>query len=177
MATPLISDGQGVRLSTVRCLWFSSKRNTVTSRSHAHFPLQLSPKYLHTNSTSHTWPFSAIAELIGRCSRSGTNSQLRWIRVPWCAFQMIRSLFVLHVLCCLFAADNAYDPDVDASQMWIDVKRYKGVSGHCLIFADNGAGMNPEKLHKMLRWICGFNSLPGASTAKHQFANLFVFAS
>jgi hypothetical protein len=28
--------------------------------------LQLSPKYLHTNSTSHTWPFSAIAELIGR---------------------------------------------------------------------------------------------------------------
>lgn len=26
---------------------------------------QLCPKFLHTNSTSHTWPFSAIAELIG----------------------------------------------------------------------------------------------------------------
>lgn len=26
---------------------------------------QLSPKFLHTNSTSHTWPFSAIAELVG----------------------------------------------------------------------------------------------------------------
>lgn len=29
------------------------------------YPLQLNPKFLHTNSTSHTWPFSAIAELIG----------------------------------------------------------------------------------------------------------------
>lgn len=26
---------------------------------------QLNPKYLHSNSTSHTWPFGAIAELIG----------------------------------------------------------------------------------------------------------------
>ena len=28
--------------------------------------LQVSPAYLHANSTSHTWPFSAIAELIGK---------------------------------------------------------------------------------------------------------------
>ena len=27
---------------------------------------QLSPAYLNTNSTSHTWAFSAVAELIGR---------------------------------------------------------------------------------------------------------------
>ena len=27
---------------------------------------QISPKYLHSNSTSHTWPFSAVAELIGK---------------------------------------------------------------------------------------------------------------
>lgn len=33
----------------------------VFSFSHA----QVNPKYLHSNSTSHTWPFSAIAELIG----------------------------------------------------------------------------------------------------------------
>lgn len=34
---------------------------------------QLCPKFLHTNSTSHTWPFSAIAELIGRWSVAWTN--------------------------------------------------------------------------------------------------------
>ncbi len=27
---------------------------------------QTNPKYLHTNSTSHKWPFSAVAELIGK---------------------------------------------------------------------------------------------------------------
>ncbi|EDO38839.1 predicted protein, partial [Nematostella vectensis] len=68
----------------------------------------LSPKYLHTNSTSHTWPFSAIAELI----------------------------------------DNAYDPDVNASQLWIDVRRYE--HEFCLTFTDNGNGMDSLKLHKML---------------------------
>ncbi|XP_077866838.1 MORC family CW-type zinc finger protein 3-like [Saccoglossus kowalevskii] len=68
----------------------------------------MSPKYLHTNSTSHTWPFSAIAELI----------------------------------------DNAYDPDVSAKQMWIDVRYIKNEL--CLSFTDDGAGMLPDKLHKML---------------------------
>ncbi|XP_028413636.1 MORC family CW-type zinc finger protein 3-like [Dendronephthya gigantea] len=68
----------------------------------------LSPKYLHTNSTSHTWPFSAIAELI----------------------------------------DNAYDPDVKASQLWIDEIRIHHAI--CLTFTDNGNGMQPDKLHKML---------------------------
>ncbi|XP_069801513.1 MORC family CW-type zinc finger protein 3 isoform X2 [Dendropsophus ebraccatus] len=68
----------------------------------------LCPKFLHTNSTSHTWPFSAIAELI----------------------------------------DNAYDPDVNAKQIWID---QTVVNNHtCLIFTDNGNGMNLDKLHKML---------------------------
>ncbi|XP_078416364.1 MORC family CW-type zinc finger protein 3-like [Cetorhinus maximus] len=68
----------------------------------------LSPKFLHTNSTSHTWPFSAMAELI----------------------------------------DNAYDPDVNAKQMWIDKTTIK--ESICLIFADNGQGMNQSKLYKML---------------------------
>ncbi|XP_004842456.1 MORC family CW-type zinc finger protein 3 isoform X2 [Heterocephalus glaber] len=68
----------------------------------------LCPKFLHTNSTSHTWPFSAVAELI----------------------------------------DNAYDPDVNAKQIWID----KTVINDriCLTFTDNGNGMTPDKLHKML---------------------------
>ncbi|KAM4700178.1 MORC family CW-type zinc finger protein 3-like [Discoglossus pictus] len=68
----------------------------------------LCPKFLHTNSTSHTWPFSAVAELI----------------------------------------DNAYDPDVNAKQMWIDKTVIKAQL--CLTFTDNGNGMNQDKLHKML---------------------------
>ncbi|XP_072116029.1 MORC family CW-type zinc finger protein 3-like isoform X1 [Mobula birostris] len=68
----------------------------------------LNPNFLHSNSTSHTWPFSAVAELI----------------------------------------DNAYDPDANAKQLWID-KAF--IKGHiCLTFTDNGQGMNQEKLHKML---------------------------
>ncbi|XP_067401385.1 MORC family CW-type zinc finger protein 3 isoform X1 [Emydura macquarii macquarii] len=68
----------------------------------------LCPKFLHTNSTSHTWPFSAVAELI----------------------------------------DNAYDPDVNAKQIWIDKTVING--NVCLTFTDNGNGMTSEKLHKML---------------------------
>ncbi|MGH0133903.1 UNVERIFIED_CONTAM: hypothetical protein FKN15_067389 [Acipenser sinensis] len=69
----------------------------------------LCPKFLHTNSTSHTWPFSAIAELI----------------------------------------DNAYDPDVNAKQLWIDKTLINGQT--CLTFMDNGNGMDRDKMHKMLR--------------------------
>ncbi|XP_038870456.1 MORC family CW-type zinc finger protein 3-like isoform X2 [Salvelinus namaycush] len=69
---------------------------------------KLCPKFLHTNSTSHTWPFSAIAELI----------------------------------------DNAYDPDVNAKQFWIDKTQIKDQD--CLIFMDNGNGLDYEKMHKML---------------------------
>ncbi|XP_060732017.1 MORC family CW-type zinc finger protein 3-like [Tachysurus vachellii] len=68
----------------------------------------VSPHYLHTNSTSHTGPFSAIAELI----------------------------------------DNAYDPDVSAKKIWIDKTVIKGQD--CLIFMDNGKGMDYDKMHKML---------------------------
>lgn len=45
--------------------------------------------------------------------------------------------------------DNAYDPDVKASQLWIDKLHLRGKT--CLTFSDNGNGMTPEKLHKMLR--------------------------
>ncbi|XP_069492216.1 MORC family CW-type zinc finger protein 3 isoform X2 [Ambystoma mexicanum] len=74
---------------------------------HKHL-INLCPKFLHTNSTSHTWPFSAVAELI----------------------------------------DNAYDPDVNAKQIWID----KTLIRHnmCMTFTDNGSGMSLDKLHKML---------------------------
>ncbi|GAB1609197.1 family CW-type zinc finger 3-like, partial [Argonauta hians] len=69
---------------------------------------KVSPSFLQANSTSHTWTFSAVAELI----------------------------------------DNAYDPDVNASQLWID----KTVVNNkiCLTFVDNGNGMDSEKLLQML---------------------------
>lgn len=45
--------------------------------------------------------------------------------------------------------DNAYDPDVNAKQIWIDKTV---ISDHiCLTFTDNGNGMTADKLHKMLR--------------------------
>ncbi|XP_046902619.1 MORC family CW-type zinc finger protein 3a isoform X2 [Hypomesus transpacificus] len=68
----------------------------------------LCPKYLHSNSTSHTRPFSAMAELI----------------------------------------DNAYDPDVNAKQFWIDKMQINNED--CLIFMDNGNGLDYDKMHKML---------------------------
>ncbi|CAM6083007.1 unnamed protein product [Calypogeia fissa] len=44
--------------------------------------------------------------------------------------------------------DNAIDPDVCASQFCIDMKEFNGQP--CLVFMDNGCGLFPEKLHKML---------------------------
>ncbi|KAK3796491.1 hypothetical protein RRG08_038417 [Elysia crispata] len=44
--------------------------------------------------------------------------------------------------------DNAYDPDVNASKLWIDKLDYGKTP--CLRFLDNGAGMDKNKLHKML---------------------------
>lgn len=47
--------------------------------------------------------------------------------------------------------DNAYDPDVSAKQFWIDKTAIRGHD--CLTFMDNGAGMDYDKMHKMLRWV------------------------
>ncbi|BFZ25156.1 hypothetical protein BsWGS_28195 [Bradybaena similaris] len=69
---------------------------------------KVSPAFLHANSTSHTWVFSAFAEII----------------------------------------DNAYDPDVSASELLIDKVDIRGTP--CLIFLDNGAGMDADHLLKML---------------------------
>uniref|UniRef100_A0A673AUK8 MORC family CW-type zinc finger 3a n=1 Tax=Sphaeramia orbicularis TaxID=375764 RepID=A0A673AUK8_9TELE len=40
---------------------------------------QLCPKFLHTNSTSHTWPFSAIAELIDNAYDPDVSAKQFWI--------------------------------------------------------------------------------------------------
>ncbi|KAK7798444.1 hypothetical protein U0070_017437, partial [Myodes glareolus] len=68
----------------------------------------MSPRYLQSNSSSHTRPFSAIAELL----------------------------------------DNAVDPDVSARTVFIDVEVVKNKP--CLTFTDDGCGMTPHKLHRML---------------------------
>ncbi|XP_026997681.2 MORC family CW-type zinc finger protein 3-like isoform X3 [Tachysurus fulvidraco] len=44
--------------------------------------------------------------------------------------------------------NNAYDPDVSAKQIWIDKTVFKDQD--CLIFMDNGKGMDYDKMHKML---------------------------
>ncbi|XP_063675864.1 MORC family CW-type zinc finger protein 3-like [Bolinopsis microptera] len=84
----------------------------------------LSPAYLHTNSTSHTWAFSAVAELI----------------------------------------DNAYDPDVNATQLKIDIADIEGMT--CLTFLDNGAGMSPHTLYKMLSF--GFCDKDKYAVTRHK---------
>ncbi|KAF3694771.1 MORC family CW-type zinc finger protein 3 Nuclear matrix protein 2 [Channa argus] len=45
-------------------------------------------------------------------------------------------------------ADNAYDPDVNAKQFWIDKTLFQGEE--CLTFMDNGNGLNHNSMHKML---------------------------
>ena len=47
-----------------------------------------------------------------------------------------------------FISDNAYDPDVQASQLVID--RINIQNNDALVFMDNGAGMDSEKLYRML---------------------------
>ena len=46
--------------------------------------------------------------------------------------------------------DNAYDPDVNAKQFWIDKIVVDGQE--CLSFMDNGHGLDHETMHKMLRY-------------------------
>ncbi|KAJ8014904.1 hypothetical protein DPEC_G00020620 [Dallia pectoralis] len=88
----------------------------------------MSPSFLNSNSTSHTWPFSAVAELI----------------------------------------DNASDPGVTAKQIWIDVAEEQ--KQLCLAFTDNGSGMTPSKLHKMLSF--GFTE-KGSGKGSHQAIGVY----
>ena len=70
------------------------------------------PKFLHSNSTSHIWPFGAVAELIGLALHSYFYQ-------------------VLIVIC----IDNAVDPDVRATEFHIDMVMD---SAPKLFFTDNG---------------------------------------
>ncbi|CAJ1058483.1 MORC family CW-type zinc finger protein 3 isoform X1 [Xyrichtys novacula] len=88
----------------------------------------MSPSFLNSNSTSHTWTFSAVAELI----------------------------------------DNASDPGVMAKQIWIDVDEKS--TELCLTFTDNGSGMTPNKLHKMLSF--GFTE-KGSGKASQQAIGVY----
>ncbi|XP_071371264.1 MORC family CW-type zinc finger protein 3 [Centroberyx affinis] len=88
----------------------------------------MSPSFLNSNSTSHIWPFSAVAELI----------------------------------------DNASDPGVTAKQILIDVIEEEGQL--CLTFTDNGSGMTPNKLHKMLSF--GFTE-KGSGKASQQAIGIY----
>lgn len=60
---------------------------------------------------------------------------------------MIIFIYIVYVM---FFADNAYDPDVNAKQLWIDKTIVN--EQECLSFMDNGNGLNHETMHKMLRY-------------------------
>uniref|UniRef100_A0A8B9G3K9 MORC family CW-type zinc finger 3 n=1 Tax=Amazona collaria TaxID=241587 RepID=A0A8B9G3K9_9PSIT len=51
---------------------------SLSNPSRGYIPL-LCPKFLHTNSTSHTWPFSAIAELIDNAYDPDVSAKQIWI--------------------------------------------------------------------------------------------------
>ncbi|XP_030634812.1 MORC family CW-type zinc finger protein 3-like [Chanos chanos] len=52
----------------------------MATQRHRGIPLSsLSPKFLYTNSTSHTWPFSAIAELIDNAYDPDVRAKRFWI--------------------------------------------------------------------------------------------------
>ena len=61
------------------------------------------------------------------------------LRSPWIYFFWI----FLHLF-----SDNAYDPDVQASQLVIDKINIQ--NRDALMFMDNGAGMDADKLYRML---------------------------
>ena len=69
------------------------------------------------------------------CISSGSSYSWQW---------MVTSTIHHHV------SDNAYDPDVAAKQLCIEKQTIQNET--CLVFTDNGHGMNPETLHRMLRW-------------------------
>ncbi|MBN3322946.1 MORC4 protein, partial [Atractosteus spatula] len=164
----------------------------------------MSPSYLHSNSTSHTWPFSAVAELIAlgflintfaefRIQRANQRSACSTPRAvigalesrvgascghasgPPRAPQPTRSArgcgaeprsscasFTSGAASPSLLADNACDPGVTAKQIWIDVVNVKDEL--CLTFTDNGSGMTPSKLHKML----SFGFTDKSSSKSHQ---------
>lgn len=65
----------------------------------------------------------------------------------------LRKADMLWPRCCYkmcLLIDNAYDPDVNAKQFWIDKTVVHGQD--CLSFMDNGNGMDYETMHKMLRY-------------------------
>ena len=49
----------------------------------------------------------------------------------------------------ILPVDNAYDPGVDAEQIWITMTQIREME--CLTFRDNGNGLSSDKMLEMLR--------------------------
>ena len=67
------------------------------------------------------------------------------------------SVFIEGVAFYFSSPDNAYDPDVNASEIWIDKREINEKT--CITFVDNGNGMDPNKLQKILRYKLKGSSL------------------
>ncbi|KAM8799971.1 MORC family CW-type zinc finger protein 4 [Eudromia elegans] len=71
--------------------------------------------------------------------------------------------------------DNASDASVTARRLSIDVLQLKGHL--CLSFTDNGAGMTPHKLHRMLSFGSKENAVPGSAPRVGVYGNGFKSGS
>eukprot|EP00745_Piridium_sociabile_P008334 TRINITY_DN15643_c0_g1_i5.p1 TRINITY_DN15643_c0_g1~~TRINITY_DN15643_c0_g1_i5.p1 ORF type:complete len:107 (+),score=22.37 TRINITY_DN15643_c0_g1_i5:121-441(+) len=72
------------------------------------------------------------------------------------------SVFLSHSGC--MRADNAYDPDVSADVLKIQKEDKHGK--RCLVFHDNGYGMDLDHLIKMLRYRLVGGQLPRSSSTR-----------
>lgn len=79
----------------------------------------------------------------------GISSQKYRFQQQKCDMSGVPYFSCFHYECLCSVADNAYDPDVAATELTIDKKKIKGTP--VLAFLDNGKGMVPDKLYKMLR--------------------------
>ena len=80
--------------------------------------------------------------------------------------KQMKQLIRAHRFSPSFTLDNAYDPDVKASQLHIDLKTIanpesEGEGDLVMTFTDNGNGMTPDKLYKMLRLVIIDFLIPG----------------
>ncbi|XP_056281768.1 MORC family CW-type zinc finger protein 3a isoform X2 [Pseudoliparis swirei] len=77
----------------------------------------LSPKFLHTNSTSHTWPFSAIAELIDNAYDPDVSAKQFWIDKT-----------MVHGHACLSFMDNGNGLDHEMMHKMLSVREEQRAS-------------------------------------------------
>lgn len=70
-----------------------------------------------------------------------------------CLNSVLVVFYSIATLFSLYAIDNAYDPDVRARELKIELKPFSPSETHCFTFTDDGTGMDADGLHRMLRSV------------------------